>query len=77
MTFVSGKMQHSLWVAELGNSIVEVNNSKLSDMVPAEVFPKQLSFRRIWQGKGAQTAASKVTISKSHSFDVSLLSSNI
>ncbi|KAL1825219.1 hypothetical protein ACET3Z_011997 [Daucus carota] len=59
-SYNKGKMQHSLWVAELGNSIVEVNNSKLSDMVPAEVFPKQLSFRRIWQGKGAQTAASKV-----------------
>lgn len=61
-------MQHSLWVAELVNSIVEVKKSKLSDMVPDEVFPEQLSFRRIWQGKGAQAAASKVTIFESYPF---------
>lgn len=53
-------MQHSLWVAEAIGSNIEVANSKLSDVVPAGVLPKQFSFRKIWQGKGAQTAASKV-----------------
>ncbi|XP_058181037.1 anaphase-promoting complex subunit 1 isoform X3 [Rhododendron vialii] len=59
-SYNKGKMQHSLWVAEAIGSNVEVANSKLSDVVPAGVLPKQFSFRKIWQGKGAQTAASKV-----------------
>ncbi|KAK2985961.1 hypothetical protein RJ640_028279 [Escallonia rubra] len=53
-------MQHSVWVVEVVSSDLEVATSKLFDRVPAEVLPKQFSFRRIWQGKGAQTAASKV-----------------
>ncbi|CAK9173534.1 unnamed protein product [Ilex paraguariensis] len=59
-SFNKGKMQHSLWVAEVVDCNLEVANSKLSDVVPPGVLPKQCSFRRIWQGKGAQTAASKV-----------------
>lgn len=54
-------MQHSLWVAEIGNSTVEVSNSKFSN-VPSGVISKQFSFRKIWQGKVSQTAASKVLI---------------
>ncbi|KAA8539561.1 hypothetical protein F0562_026253 [Nyssa sinensis] len=59
-SYNKGKMQHSLWVAEAINSNLEVAHSKLCDVVPAGVLPKQFSFRRIWQGKGAHTAASKV-----------------
>ncbi|XAR71917.1 hypothetical protein NMG60_11018371 [Bertholletia excelsa] len=59
-SYNKGKMQHSLWVAEAVGSNLEAANSKLSDVVPVGVLPKQFSFRRIWQGKGAQTAASKV-----------------
>lgn len=64
----SGKMQHSLWVAELVNSSVEMKSSIGSDVVPDEVCPEHLSFRRIWQWKGAQAAASKVTIFESYPF---------
>lgn len=60
MTLLAGKMQHSVWVAEVVNSNLEVKNSQLVGVVPAEVLPKQFSFRRIWQGKGAHAAASKV-----------------
>ncbi|KAK2994888.1 hypothetical protein RJ640_002281 [Escallonia rubra] len=59
-SYDEGKMQHSVWVVEVVSSDLEVATSKLFDRVPAEVLPKQFSFRRIWQGKGAQTAASKV-----------------
>ncbi|XP_022745935.1 anaphase-promoting complex subunit 1-like isoform X2 [Durio zibethinus] len=54
------KMQHSVWVAEVINSSLEVENASLSATVPAGVLPKCFCFRRIWQGKGAHTAASKV-----------------
>ncbi|KAK8334553.1 hypothetical protein V6Z11_A10G285900 [Gossypium hirsutum] len=54
------KMQHSVWVAEVINSSLEVENSSLSATVPTGVLPKRFSFHRIWQGKGAHTAASKV-----------------
>ncbi|KAL0003395.1 hypothetical protein SO802_017176 [Lithocarpus litseifolius] len=59
-SYNKGKMQHSVWVAEAVNSNLELANSSSADVVPAGVLPKQFSFRRIWQGKGAQTAASKV-----------------
>ncbi|CAL5412771.1 unnamed protein product [Camellia sinensis] len=59
-SFNKGKMQHSLWVVEVVNSNLEMGNSKSSDVVPSGVLPKQFSFRRIWQGKGSQTAASEV-----------------
>ncbi|GMI87289.1 pollen calcium-binding protein 1, EMBRYO DEFECTIVE 2771, anaphase promoting complex 1 [Hibiscus trionum] len=54
------KMQHSVWVAEVINSSLEVEHASLSATIPAGVLPKRFCFRRIWQGKGAQTAASKV-----------------
>ncbi|XP_048325794.2 anaphase-promoting complex subunit 1 isoform X1 [Ziziphus jujuba] len=59
-SYNKGKMQHSVWVAELMNSNLEVASANLLDVVPAGVIPKQFSFRRIWQGKGAQAAACKV-----------------
>lgn len=59
-SYNQGKMQHSLWVAELVNHNLEVATGNLSELIPAGVLPKQFSFRRIWQGKGAQVAASKV-----------------
>ncbi len=55
-------MQHSVWVAEAVNSNLEVANGSLADVVPAGVLTKQFSFRRIWQGKGAPTAACKVSM---------------
>lgn len=55
----TGKMQHSVWVVEM-NCHLEVENGNIMDAVPAGVLPKKFSFRRIWQGKGAQTAACKV-----------------
>ncbi|XP_027163442.1 anaphase-promoting complex subunit 1 [Coffea eugenioides] len=59
-SYNKGKMQHSVWVAEIINSNLEVVKSGLSDVVPAGVLTKQISFRRIWQGKGSHAAASKV-----------------
>lgn len=53
-------MQHSLWVAEIINSNFEAENASLSGAALDDVLDKNFSFRRIWQGKGAQTAASKV-----------------
>lgn len=53
-------MQHSVWVAETSNSNHEMASASLVDAVPAGVLAKQFSFRRIWQGKGAHTAACKV-----------------
>lgn len=55
-----GKMQHSVWVAHYMNSNHIMENTGSSDVVPDGVLPKYLSFQRIWQGKGAQTAACKV-----------------
>ena len=50
-------MEDSLWTAEFIES-----NLESSGVVPDTVFPKRVSFRRIWQAKGAKKAASKVTI---------------
>lgn len=50
-------MQHSLWTAEVINSNLEAGDSVLSDVL----LSKKVFFRRIWQGKGAQAAASEVT----------------
>ncbi|CAA0820111.1 Anaphase-promoting complex subunit 1, partial [Striga hermonthica] len=59
VSYNKGKMQHSLWVVELNNSNHEVANSKSSNLSASQMSGKHL-FRRIWQGKGLQTAASKV-----------------
>ncbi|XP_010253785.1 PREDICTED: anaphase-promoting complex subunit 1 [Nelumbo nucifera] len=59
-SYNKGKMQHSVWLVEIANSNLESANNGLFDVVPAGVLSKQFSFRRIWQGKGAQSAASKV-----------------
>lgn len=58
----AGKMQHSVWVVEVINSNLEVANANLLDLIPSGVIPKRFSFRRIWQGKGVQTAACKVLV---------------
>ncbi|RAL51299.1 hypothetical protein DM860_010801 [Cuscuta australis] len=55
------KMQHSLWAVEIINSNMEVSNAKRSNG-PSAVISKQFSFRKIWQGKVSQTAASKVFV---------------
>lgn len=57
-SYNKGKMQHSVWVVEVIKSNIELENGSFS--IPAGVLPKQFSFRRIWQVKGAQSAASKV-----------------
>ncbi|KAM1253481.1 hypothetical protein ACFX2J_041359 [Malus domestica] len=59
-SYNTGRMQHSVWVAETSNSNHEMASASLVDAVPAGVLAKQFSFRRIWQGKGAHTAACKV-----------------
>ncbi|XP_031380609.1 anaphase-promoting complex subunit 1 isoform X2 [Punica granatum] len=59
-SYNKGKMQHSLWVAEIHSSNLEEKASSSSDIIPACVLPKKFLFRRIWQGKVAHTAASKV-----------------
>ncbi|TQD69455.1 hypothetical protein C1H46_045012 [Malus baccata] len=56
-SYNTGRMQHSVWVAETSNSNHEMASASLVDAVPAGVLAKQFSFRRIWQGKGAHTAA--------------------
>ena len=58
----SGKMQHSVWAAEFIDSNREASASCSSGVAPDTVFPKRVSFRRIWQAKGAKKAASKVTM---------------
>lgn len=61
VTLNSGKMQHSLWVAEIVNSNIDEDlATSLLHIDPMSVLPKHLSFCKIWQGKGAQTAACKV-----------------
>lgn len=59
-SYNKGKMQHSLWVAEIINSNFDEAAPGLLNVDLMGVLPKHLSFRRIWQGKGAQTAACKV-----------------
>ncbi|KAL0359162.1 UNVERIFIED_CONTAM: Anaphase-promoting complex subunit [Sesamum angustifolium] len=58
-SYNKGKMQHSLWVVEVNNSNLEAVKSKSSDLIAPGMSTKH-SFRRIWQWKGSQTAASKV-----------------
>ncbi|XP_065870277.1 anaphase-promoting complex subunit 1 isoform X2 [Euphorbia lathyris] len=60
VSFNKGKLQHSVWVAEVANYNLEVPNVRSNDALPAGVIAERICFRRIWQGKGAQVAASKV-----------------
>ncbi|KAJ0233773.1 Anaphase-promoting complex subunit 1 [Hirschfeldia incana] len=57
-SYNKGKMQHSVWAVEFIESSLEASAS--STVVPDTVIPKRVSFRRIWQAKGAKKAASKV-----------------
>ncbi|CAB4301392.1 unnamed protein product [Prunus armeniaca] len=59
-SYNTGRMQHSVWVAETSNSNHEMASASLLDAVPPGVLAKQFSLRRIWQGKGAHMAACKV-----------------
>ncbi|KAJ7959635.1 anaphase-promoting complex subunit 1 [Quillaja saponaria] len=59
-SYNKGKMQHSLWVAEINNANLDESDKCFLKADPGGVLPKQLSLRRIWQGKGAQAAACKV-----------------
>ncbi|EFH47427.1 hypothetical protein ARALYDRAFT_487351 [Arabidopsis lyrata subsp. lyrata] len=59
-SYNKGKMQHSVWAAEFIESNLEASASCASGIVPDAVLPKRISFRRIWQAKGAKKAASKV-----------------
>ncbi|KAK9159119.1 hypothetical protein Scep_005693 [Stephania cephalantha] len=59
-SYNEGKMQHSLWLIENANSNIEVANGSPLEVLPAEILSKRFSFRRIWQGKVAQSAARKV-----------------
>ncbi|KAJ4911668.1 Anaphase-promoting complex subunit 1 [Raphanus sativus] len=59
-SYNKGKMQHSVWAVEFIESSHEASASCSSSAVPDTVIPKRVSFRRIWQAKGAKKAASKV-----------------
>nr|XP_029143708.1 anaphase-promoting complex subunit 1 isoform X4 [Arachis hypogaea] len=59
-SYNKGKMQHSLWVAEMINSNFDEATACSSNVNPMGVLSKHVSFRRIWHGKGAQMAACKV-----------------
>lgn len=54
-------MQHSLWVVEVNGSNLQVVNPKPSDLISPLMSTKHY-FRRIWQGKGSHTPASKVRV---------------
>ncbi|KAF3675848.1 hypothetical protein FXO38_04588 [Capsicum annuum] len=58
-SYNKAKLQHSLWVVETINSNIEMGNSRFPG-VPLGVLMKQFSFRRIWQGKVSQEAATKL-----------------
>lgn len=58
----AGKMQHSLWVVEVTNSSLVDAPSNIPDLSSSRLPPKNFSFHRIWQAKGAHSAASKVEI---------------
>lgn len=62
INYPAGKAQHSLWVAEVVNPTADEAMSSLPDVNAVGVQPKQFSFHRIWQGKGAHAAACKVLI---------------
>ncbi|KAG8390120.1 hypothetical protein BUALT_Bualt01G0050500 [Buddleja alternifolia] len=66
-SYNKGKMQHSLWVVDVNNSNLEAGNLKSSDFIPPGMSAKHF-FRRIWQGKGSQTAASKVFLATDDDF---------
>ncbi|KAH6787332.1 hypothetical protein C2S52_006884 [Perilla frutescens var. hirtella] len=59
VSYNKGKMQHSLWVVEVNNSNIQVANPNKSDLISPWMSAKHF-FRRIWQGKGSHTPASKV-----------------
>ncbi|KAI3988958.1 hypothetical protein MKX01_016529 [Papaver californicum] len=59
-TYNRGKMQHSLWSIEIVGSNPGSASASSSEMLPDGVLAKQFFFRRIWQGKGAQFAASEI-----------------
>ncbi|KAK9168101.1 hypothetical protein Syun_000241 [Stephania yunnanensis] len=59
-SYNEGKMQHSLWLIENANTNIEVANGSPLEVLPAEILSKRFSFRRIWQGKVAHSAARKV-----------------
>lgn len=60
---LAGNMQHSVWFVEVINSNFDtVGSSKTADALAAGVLSKEFLLRRIWQGKCAQSAASKVLI---------------
>ncbi|KAH6824303.1 E3 ubiquitin ligase, partial [Perilla frutescens var. hirtella] len=58
VSYNKGKMQHSLWVVEVNNSNIQVANPNKSDLISPWMSAKHF-FRRIWQGKGSHTPASK------------------
>lgn len=63
VSYHKGKMQHSVWLVENAANSESVNASSVSHSIPDEMCKHQFSFRRIWQGKCSQSAASKVFLS--------------
>ncbi|XP_020086066.1 anaphase-promoting complex subunit 1 isoform X1 [Ananas comosus] len=57
-SYHKGKLQHSIWHIDAAAHPDSLNGSSLSNL--NEVSTSQFSFRRIWQGKCSQSAASEV-----------------
>ncbi|KAJ0979367.1 hypothetical protein J5N97_014841 [Dioscorea zingiberensis] len=59
-SYHKGKLQHSFWLVETTPNLKAVHASAVDVAVPTELCSRQISFRRIWQGKCSQSPASKV-----------------
>ncbi|CAM8913570.1 unnamed protein product [Rhodiola kirilowii] len=59
-SYHEGKMQHSLWTVELVGPGLVGANAQFPEIVSNSLPSQQYSFKRVWQAKGAQRAASKV-----------------
>ncbi|KAG0483613.1 hypothetical protein HPP92_011697 [Vanilla planifolia] len=58
-TYHEDKLQHSVWLIEASDNSITTSSSN-HDQIPSEFNMQKFSFRRIWQGKCSQFAASKV-----------------
>lgn len=56
---VAGKFQHSVWQID-GTTYQEEINDNAVPPIPCDISMHKFAFRKIWQGKCSQSAASKV-----------------
>ena len=55
----AGKFQHSVWQVD-GATYQEAMDDNAMLSIPRDISQHKFAFRRIWQGKCSQSAASKV-----------------